>query len=59
MRKACRTLLILTWIAAAVDGAAAQTIVVRAGVDGDPLADVSLLEDVKFVMKGGEIYKAP
>ena len=28
-------------------------------VDGDPLADVSLLEDVKFVMKGGEVYKAP
>jgi len=26
-------------------------------VDGDPLADITLLEHVKFVMKGGEIYK--
>lgn len=26
-------------------------------VDGDPLADVTELEDVTFVMKGGEIYK--
>ena len=28
-------------------------------VAGDPLADISLLEDVKFVMKGGEVYKTP
>jgi imidazolonepropionase-like amidohydrolase len=28
-------------------------------VDGDPLADVTLLEHVPFVMKGGEIVKAP
>jgi len=28
-------------------------------VDGDPLADVKVLEDVKFVMKGGVVYKAP
>jgi imidazolonepropionase-like amidohydrolase len=28
-------------------------------VDGDPLANVSVLEDVKFVMKGGVSYKAP
>ena len=28
-------------------------------VDGDPLANVSVLEDVKFVMKGGVVYKAP
>ena len=28
-------------------------------VIGDPLADVSLLEDVSFVMKAGTIYKAP
>ena len=27
-------------------------------VDGDPIADVSELEDVDFVMKGGVIYKA-
>src|SRR5205085_3633865 len=26
-------------------------------VDGDPLADVTQLERVKFVMKGGEVYK--
>ena len=26
-------------------------------VDGDPLADVSLLENVKFVMKDGKVYK--
>jgi imidazolonepropionase-like amidohydrolase len=26
-------------------------------VDGDPLADVSLLQHVKFVMKGGVVYK--
>jgi imidazolonepropionase-like amidohydrolase len=28
-------------------------------VAGDPLADVSLLEDVHFVMKGGVVYKSP
>ncbi|HEY7404389.1 MAG TPA: amidohydrolase family protein [Candidatus Angelobacter sp.] len=28
-------------------------------VKGDPLADVTLLEKVDFVMKGGEIYKSP
>jgi imidazolonepropionase-like amidohydrolase len=26
-------------------------------VDGDPLADISLLQNVKFVMKGGEVIK--
>jgi imidazolonepropionase-like amidohydrolase len=26
-------------------------------VDGDPLADVTTLERVKFVMKGGEVVK--
>ncbi len=28
-------------------------------VDGDPLADVTELEDVTFVMKGGEVFKSP
>jgi len=28
-------------------------------VDGDPLEDVSVLENVTFVMKGGEVYKSP
>ena len=28
-------------------------------VAGDPLADVALLEDVRFVMKGGVVYKTP
>jgi imidazolonepropionase-like amidohydrolase len=28
-------------------------------VQGDPLTDVRLLETVQFVMKGGEVYKAP
>jgi imidazolonepropionase-like amidohydrolase len=26
-------------------------------VDGDPLQDVTTLERVKFVMKGGEVFK--
>lgn len=28
-------------------------------VDGDPLANVSVLENVAFVMKGGVVYKTP
>jgi imidazolonepropionase-like amidohydrolase len=28
-------------------------------VKGDPLADISLLQKIDFVMKGGEVYKAP
>ena len=27
------------------------------GVPGDPLADISVTEQVRFVMKGGEIYR--
>ena len=27
------------------------------GVDGDPLADVGVLTDVRFVMKGGAVVK--
>ena len=27
-------------------------------VDGDPLSDVTILENVAFVMKGGEVYKS-
>jgi imidazolonepropionase-like amidohydrolase len=26
-------------------------------VSGDPISDVTVLENVKFVMKGGEVYK--
>jgi hypothetical protein len=26
-------------------------------VDGDPLQDVTTLQNVKFVMKGGEVYR--
>ena len=26
-------------------------------VDGDPLADISVLQNVKFVMKGGAVIK--
>ena len=26
-------------------------------VDGDPIKDVTILEHVKFVMKGGTVYK--
>jgi imidazolonepropionase-like amidohydrolase len=28
-------------------------------VKGDPLADVGVLEKIDFVMKSGEVYKAP
>ena len=28
-------------------------------VEGDPLADVSRLQSVAFVMKGGEVVKSP
>jgi imidazolonepropionase-like amidohydrolase len=28
-------------------------------VDGDPLTDIGVMEKVVFVMKGGEVYKAP
>ncbi len=27
-------------------------------VDGDPLADITVMEKVVFVMKGGEVYKS-
>ena len=29
------------------------------GVDGDPLSDVRVLEQVQFVMKGGEVVRSP
>ena len=28
-------------------------------VAGNPLSDIALLEDVRFVMKGGVVYKSP
>ncbi len=28
-------------------------------VKGDPLADINLLQQIDFVMKGGEVYKSP
>ena len=28
-------------------------------VKGDPLTDISLLQKIDFVMKGGEVYKSP
>ena len=28
-------------------------------VAGNPLENIALLEDVRFVMKGGEVYKSP
>jgi len=28
-------------------------------VSGDPLADISVLENVQFVMKEGKVYKQP
>ena len=28
-------------------------------VKGDPLSDISLLQKIDFVMKGGEVYKSP
>ena len=27
------------------------------GVPGDPLADIGVTEDVRFVMKGGQVYR--
>jgi imidazolonepropionase-like amidohydrolase len=27
-------------------------------VDGDPLSDITVMEKVTFVMKGGEVYKS-
>jgi imidazolonepropionase-like amidohydrolase len=28
-------------------------------VEGDPLADIDALQRVRFVMKGGQVYKSP
>ncbi|MHC4241252.1 MAG: amidohydrolase family protein, partial [Planctomycetota bacterium] len=28
-------------------------------VQGNPLEDIKVLQDVKFVMKGGRVYKRP
>ena len=29
------------------------------GVPGDPLTDIGVTEDVRFVMKGGRVYHRP
>ena len=54
-----------TWNAADLLGATKDVGSVQAGryadmiaVDADPLADVTVLERVAFVMKGGTVYKA-
>ena len=54
-----------TWNAADLIGDTADIGSVQAGryadiiaVDGDPLADVTVLQHVQFVMKGGRVYKA-
>ncbi|MDB5442769.1 MAG: amidohydrolase [Phenylobacterium sp.] len=54
-----------TWNAADLIGDTADIGTVQAGryadliaVTGDPLADVTVLEHVQFVMKGGVVYKA-
>jgi imidazolonepropionase-like amidohydrolase len=28
-------------------------------VPGDPLVDIGVTEDVRFVMKGGQVYRTP
>jgi len=38
-------------------GKMADIIAVEGAVEGNPLEDVSLLQDVKFVMKDGVVYK--
>jgi imidazolonepropionase-like amidohydrolase len=54
-----------TWNAADLIGDTADIGSIQPGryadiiaVDGDPLADVTVLEKVPFVMKGGVVYKA-
>ena len=55
-----------TTVAAESLGLVGETGAVAAGyfadiiaVEGDPLKDISELENVVFVMKGGHVYKSP
>lgn len=55
-----------TTVAAESLGLVGETGAVAAGyfadviaVEGDPLEDISVLENVTFVMKGGQVYKSP
>jgi imidazolonepropionase-like amidohydrolase len=47
----------LLWWSDKIGTAEVGKFAVLIAVDGDPLGDVTTLERVKFVMKGGEVVK--